>query len=336
MTVYVPLIGMLWRTLDYYGLDPAGIIPEKIYRPGEEPGFDDRISHEFFEALLRQIVTLVGDPAIGLRAAEQIHPSHLGALGYAWMASSSLQTAIKRSERFHRMLNEQLTVHVTEPPGVLQVEYRQPRHTRIQSEQFDARLGSLLQLCRLNFGKDLMPAYVCMERSAPPDPRPWTQFFDTQVRFGERLNCLALRKLDAEKPLTVSSPELAAIHEDIMARYLAKMDRSYISNRVLTAILDLLPSGQIKEDTVATQLRMTRRTLRNKLRSERTSFRSLLTELRKDLVHRYIGDGSYSITEIAFLLGYADTSSFSRAFKTWFEASPTEYRRSLKGLDQAA
>jgi len=327
---------MLWRTLDSYGIDPTGIISESVYRPGAEPSFDDRISHETFEALLRQIVALVGDPAIGLRAAKQLHPSHLGALGYAWMASSSLRTAIMRSERFHRMLNEQLTIHLTEPPGVLQVEYRQPRNTHIQSEQFDARLGSLLQLCRLNFGKDLIPAYVCMQRSDPADSRPWTRFFGTPVRFCESLNCLALRRLDAEKPLTVSSPELVAIHEDIMARYLAKLDRTLIMNRVLTAILDLLPSGQIKEGSVATALRMTRRTLRNKLRSEGTSFRALLTELRKDLVRRYVADDSYSITEIAFLMGYADTSSFSRAFKAWFGASPTEYRRSLKGLDQVA
>jgi AraC-like DNA-binding protein len=333
MTIYVPLIGMLWRTLDSYGLNPDSVIPENIYRPGAEPGFDDRISYEAFEALLRQTVDLVGDPAIGLRAAEQLHPSHLGALGYAWMASSSLRTAIMRSERFHRMLNEQLTVHVTKPRGVLQVEYRQPRNTRIQSEQFDARLGSLLQLCRLNFGKDLVPAYVCMERPEPPDSRPWTRFFGTSVRFDESLNCLALRKLDADKLLTVSNPELLVIHEDIMARYLAKLDRSHITNRVLTAILDLLPSGQTKEDSVATQLRMTRRTLRNKLRSEGTSFRRLLRDLRKDLVHRYVGDDSYSITEIAFLLGYADTSSFSRAFKNWFGASPTEYRRLLKEPD---
>jgi AraC-like DNA-binding protein len=336
MTIYVPLIGMLWRTLESYGVDPSHLIPRQVYRPGAEPGLGDRISIEVFEELLAQAVELVGDPAIGLRVAEHLHPSHLGALGHAWMASSSLRTAIMRSQRFFRMLNEQLTLQVSEPPNVLQVEYRQPGSTRNRAEQFDSRLGGLLLLCRLNYGDDLLPAYVCMRRAEPANPDPWTRFFGKPVQFGKEFNCLALHEADADKPLTVSSPQLVSVHEDILAHYLARMDRSSIKNRVRAQILDLLPSGRVKEDSIAAQLNMSRRTLHNRLRNDGTSFRKLLTELRKDLVHRYVGDDSYSITEIAFLLGYADTSSFSRAFKAWFGESPTEYRRSLKGLDQLA
>jgi AraC-like DNA-binding protein len=39
----------------------------------------------------------------------------------------------------------------------------------------------------------------------------------------------------------------------------------------------------------------------------------------------------FSITEIAFLLGYADTSAFSRAFRSWFGHSPTKAREQALG-----
>ena len=328
MTVYVPLIGMLWRTLESYGLDPACIIPENIYRPGAEPGLGDRVPLEIFEGLLTRAVALAGDPAIGLRAAEQLHPSHLGALGHAWMASPSLRTAIMRSHRFHRMLNDRLAVHISEPPGFLQIEYHKPGAPEIQAEQLDARLGALLHLCRFNFGADLVPAYVCMQRPEPADPAPWTRFFGTPVQFGAALDCLAFHTRDADKPLTVSSPQLVIMTEDIMVRYLAGLDRANIADRARAIVLDLLPSGHITEHSVARALHITRRTLRNRLRNEGTSFRRLLTDLRKELARAYLNDRSYSITEISFLLGYSETSSFSRAFRSWFGVSPSEYRRS--------
>ena len=328
MTVYAPLIGTLWQTLESYGVDPAILIPKKIYRPGAEPGGSgDRISIDAYEELLTQAAALLDDPAVGLHAATFLHPSHLGALGHAWMASSSLRNAILRLQRFHRILNEQLTVHVTEPQGFFQVEYRQPGSKQIRSEQFDARLGTLLQLCRLNFGPHLVPAYVRMVRPEPADPEPWALFFGTPVEFGEALNCLALHQRDVDKPLTVSSTQLVSQNEEVMARYLAKLDMSNIINRVRVSILDLLPSGDLTVDNIAVQLNMSPRTLHNRLQNQGITFRSMLLELRKDLVRRYIDDDSYSITEISFLLGYANTSSFSRAFRSWFGISPSEYRR---------
>ena len=330
MTVYAPLIGILWRTMEANGFDPALIIPEKIYRPGAEPPMGDRIALEVFEGLLTRAIELAGDPTIGLCAANQIHPSHLGALGHAWMASPSLRTAIMRAQRFHRMLHEQLTMHVSEPAGFLQVEYRQPGNLPIRSEQADVRLGSLLHLCRFNFGVDLVPAYVSMRRPEPTNPAPWTRFFGTPVRFGAAIDCLAFHVQDADKPLTVSSPRLVSVTEDIMVRYLAGLDRAKIADRARAVLLDLLPSGHISEQSVAGELHITHRTLRNRLRKEETTFRSLLTDLRKDLARSYLSGPSYSITEISFLLGYANTSSFARAFRSWFGSSPSEYRQSRK------
>jgi AraC-like DNA-binding protein len=95
--------------------------------------------------------------------------------------------------------------------------------------------------------------------------------------------------------------------------------------------MDALPSGRVTEDDVARTLNMSKRTLHRKLNENRETFRSILVQVRKDLARYYVRKPDFSITEIAFLLGYADTSAFSRAFRSWFGHSPTKAREQALG-----
>lgn len=63
-----------------------------------------------------------------------------------------------------------------------------------------------------------------------------------------------------------------------------------------------------------------------------TSFHDLMDGTRKELACSYIHQSALSVTEIAFLLGFNDTSNFARAFKRWTGRSPTEFR---EGADRA-
>ena len=166
-----------------------------------------------------------------------------------------------------------------------------------------------------------------MRRNPPSDPRPWHELFGVEVQFNQSENCLALWNRDADKRLTGSNPMLVALHEDVIKRQIAELDRSDILKRTLAVIMDQLPSGSVSEVSVAKELNLTARTLRRRLHGKGISFRSLLTNVRKELVKRYLDDPAYSVTEISFLLGYTDTSAFSRAFRRWYGTSPTQARR---------
>ena len=58
-----------------------------ILKPGT------RIPHTKAENLWRRVAGLIEDPCFGLHAAKIWHPSHFNALGYAWLASSTLREA---------------------------------------------------------------------------------------------------------------------------------------------------------------------------------------------------------------------------------------------------
>jgi len=93
------------------------------------------------------------------------------------------------------------------------------------------------------------------------------------------------------------------------------------------SIVQYLPEGEVTIDKLASKLNISRRTLQRRLSDRDTNFLSILQEVRSKVALRYLSDSRLSITEIAFLLGYADQGSFSSAFKSWHGVSPRDYRR---------
>ena len=329
MTIFGPSLGTLWRTIESYGIDPRVLIDESDYTPGREGRAHFRLSFEDYDRLRSEAGDLIDDPAIGLVSARHIHPSHLGALGYAWLASSSLLTALRRIQRYGRMFNDMESWRMEEGEDEVKMTLKLSAPIRRPHEVADAYLAGLIALCRLNYGQQLNPDQVTLMRPIPGDPGPWFSFFRCPVDFGSDANRLVLSRTKATKPLSGSDPQLAALHEEVIERYLASLDRGDILNRARVEIIDQLPSGDLTEDSVAEALHMTKRTLHRKLQEHGETFRSLLAGVRKSLVTGYLGDPDLTLTEIAFLLGYSDASSFSRAFRRWFGTSPSAARSEL-------
>ena len=66
--------------------------------------------------------------------------------------------------------------------------------------------------------------------------------------------------------------------------------------------------------------------LQRKLREQGLSFTQLLDQIRQDLALQHLGQQNLNISELAPLLGYSETSAFSRAFRRWFGVSPRQWR----------
>ncbi|HEL8445800.1 TPA: helix-turn-helix transcriptional regulator, partial [Legionella pneumophila] len=79
-------------------------------------------------------------------------------------------------------------------------------------------------------------------------------------------------------------------------------------------------------DEIASRLCMTSRTLRRHLQRLDVTYQELLDEVREQKAKTFLLNNNISMTEISFLLGFQDTSNFSKAFKRWTGVTPTEYR----------
>ena len=99
-----------------------------------------------------------------------------------------------------------------------------------------------------------------------------------------------------------------------------------VSQRVKSALLEMLPSGESSMEEVAATLAMSKRTLQRKLSAEDVNFQMVLSNTRKELAHHYLVNSTMSQAEISYLLGFQDTNSFIRAYSAWTGSSPGQYR----------
>ncbi|MBN1470857.1 MAG: helix-turn-helix domain-containing protein, partial [Syntrophaceae bacterium] len=79
-------------------------------------------------------------------------------------------------------------------------------------------------------------------------------------------------------------------------------------------------------DQLAQRINMPERTIRRKLTMDGTSYKDILSEIRKQKAMDLIAAGDLSMEKIAEKLGYSDTVSFYHAFKTWTGTTPANYR----------
>ena len=104
-------------------------------------------------------------------------------------------------------------------------------------------------------------------------------------------------------------------------------DDSYAA-RVRSALMELLPSGECTIEDVAQKLGYSKRSLQRKLQEENTNFQKQLNHTRELLAKYYVASTAMRAEDIAYLLGYQDTSSFLRAFSVWTGDTVSGYRQS--------
>ncbi|MBT8047346.1 MAG: AraC family transcriptional regulator [Xanthomonadales bacterium] len=329
MSVFAPALGAIWKQLEDYGIDPApvfkaeGVDPEILYDAGA------RVPVDRYQRLDVRAAELSRDPFFGLKGSRYFRPAHLGALGFAWLASSSLRTAFQRLSRYSRIIQEKLIIEIDENGEMffVKVDARLPDlGAKIREE---GQLAALVKFCRVIAGDGFKPAKICFRQKEPADTSYHYELFRCPIEFGATDTLFVVSQQDVDKRLTGSNDELAKLNEHIVVRYLAHNAKEDVVNRVKAAIIDGLANGTVTEAMIADQLHTTPRNMHRKLQKEQTSFKQLLTDVRKDLAKQYIQDRSKTLTEISFMLGFSEVSSFSRAFKNWTGKPPSEARQDV-------
>jgi AraC-like DNA-binding protein len=169
---------------------------------------------------------------------------------------------------------------------------------------------------------------VTFSHRRPSDVSEHERVFGCPVRFEAERNRLFVDRASWETPSRAPADSgmlgVLAEHADLL---LARLPRGPdLIERTRRAIAQRLRGGEPSLESVARELAMSERSLQRHLRELGYTFNGLADEVREATARLYLDQPDMALAEIAYLLGFADQSTFNRAFKRWTGLTPKQAR----------
>jgi AraC-like DNA-binding protein len=290
---------------------------------------DSRVPLSTEVALWQVIATSITDPGFGIRAGGSINLRDTGLLGYLVASSATLGAALHRLARYSRVLSEavEFRLEALERPFAAIAEVHAALGAALPFA-VDFRLASALSACRQITGVDLVPLEVAVTYPRPASTLEHRRFFRCAIRFGQPVSRIVLLERDLSLPIPRGDETLAGY----LSEYAEQVLRSLVGGtsmreRVRAAIWSGLADNRSQLSHVAAALRMPPRTLQRRLAAEGTTLHDEVDDIRKAMATAVLLTRSVPVEDVAYLLGYAEPSTFFRAFKRWTGTTPDQFRR---------
>lgn len=328
---------VIWRWLELHNLDAEQLFGRHGLTKQDLQSHSQRVPSDKWEAIATSAMEQLDDVCAGLSAGRCWHPSDLGTLGYAWLASSTLRTAFQRMARYMKVVGERGSLDIRDTGMQFRVSLLQRRSdARLCETIADFAMSLMFDMARENFGSSLNAVKLTLRRKKPDCAKHYIDFYGcSDVQFSAAEDSFSLSLADADMALPTANKQLAGVHDQILMQQLASLDKGDIVARCQSIILENLTNGSVSTDRIARELHMSPRTLTRRLESQGTQLQKLVDETRRCLAQRYFSDPENSLSEVAFLLGFAQQSSLTRASNRWFGMSPKMYRHSRLGQSDA-
>jgi AraC-like DNA-binding protein len=273
-----------------------------------------------------------GDDCLGLHRGESWDLGGLGVLSYAVLNAPSVGTGLRNLDRYGRSHLQggriALALASRQARLVYELDTADPELAR-QHVESAAVVG--LRIVRRLAGPDWRPSLVVFGHRRPRDTSEHARIFGCPVKFaGEEHLVLAFDAAWLERPVTGADRRLLPIVEEHLDKLLASDVKAALVQDVRGVLAEVLCDGNPTIRMVAKRLAMSVRTLQRRLDDHGVVFRDLVQEVRRELAERYLAEKSANLTEVAFLLGYSELSTFDRAFRRWTGSTPVAARRMLR------
>jgi AraC-like DNA-binding protein len=283
-----------------------------------------------FKAFQNAASRAAGDPFLGLHAVALLPRGTFGIIELLVRHSATAREGFQRMARFSSYFSELtiVTFEETSEHGYLQ-------HQVAGVDECLGRQGNEFFIGMLVFhgtrfaGCPLIPTRIWFAHQAPDDLGELQRFFGTtEFHFGAGFNRVEFPRAWLDLPLRESAPPLVAALEKQAEHALAlgSAPTNIVERAHAIASQQLFAGTWPSLESVASVLAVSPRTLQRRFADAGTTFFALMDGVREHFARMQIAAGDRSVKEVAALLGYADVSQFTRAFRRWTGLAPTQYR----------
>lgn len=240
------------------------------------------------------------------------------------------------AERFEAALNQIIqNINLSTSGVTWQIEKEQDNCFLMQSllserSSTQAHLFSMAQ--SFYFFKSItqsqwQPKRVYFTVPKPANLNPWTQIFGNNLHFNMDFTGYIFNK----EQLSLKTTRHDKVMLDMVTDYLTLTGKTPQADRIhqmKTAIRSLILLRQnCKLKDIAASQNQSTRAIQYYLKKHNTSYQKILDETRYDIAKELLAESEQRISAIANLIGFAESSVFTRGFKKQTGTTPMEYRR---------
>ena len=291
-----------------------------------------KIDEPTYNRFVERVVEATGDKLFGAHAGEEASLAAAGLIVQIIQSSRTVKEALEHCCEYSNLgcsaLPAELKKHnadflLTFTPDNLWLEHS-PESVRQTVYGYVVYMARQFESLTRHRQK---PREVWFASSRPQNYQELERILKCPVRFGMLENGLLLSADHVEQPVVSGDYDLLRTLVTHANERLAVMEQSSsFYDVVKRSMVNLVRPEFPTIEQVAGHLNMSQRTFQRRLRAEGHSFRELIDELRKEFALSYLRKSELSVGEIAYLLGYSDSSAFIRSCRRWTGKTPLELR----------
>ena len=310
--------------------------PDLLRSVGLSP--DDKVDPKAMVAasayynLLERIAAQIDVTDLPLRTGASMRCDDYGALGLAFKAAPTLRGSYARIERYARLWTNVVAYQLepVEKDTWFHLHRAGPRGLGMRLSN-EATLASAIAIAReVSSGGSVPLREVHLTHPAPRDTSRHAHYFGCPVIFGSDRDAILFSNATLDLPNTLGDKGITQFLLGHLDQELASVSVvTDLKDRIRDLVARSLSEGMPKMEDIARRLGISVRSLHRRLSADGLSFQTLTEATRKELAEGLLQDPRYSLAEIAFLTGFAEQSSFNRAFKRWVGETPANYRREV-------
>ncbi|MBV6823407.1 AraC family transcriptional regulator [Pseudomonas sp. PD9R] len=291
---------------------------------------EHRIPIDAAVRLLENSANASGCQYFGLSMAESRQLSDFGVVSLLLTHQRTLRDALQVLVHYRHLMNDSLAILVEEAGKMVIIREEVITDSPMPCRQGnELAIGVMFRLCAALLGSHWHPYSVNFTHQAPDNLHLHRRLFGCNLEFGSEFNGIVCPNANLDMTNPHADPGMARYAQ----RYLDSLQRNEgpsTLHEVRKAIYVLLPMGRATIEQIAQTQGMNVRTLQRRLKEDACTFNDLINDVRRDLVLRYLENPTYSLSQVADMLGYSMASSFTRWFISQFGMPPATWRSTQK------
>lgn len=311
------------------GFDRDALMAGLGFAPDDAPGVSRMVPDTAYYALLETIARRMEDAtAFPVAVGRSMLCDEYGAFGLAWKTAPTLRGSFERAERYWRLLSSVSEYELRpDPRGAFFLLHREgPRRLGMRLSN-EATLASVTAIIRQISPAPFAPIEVHCKHEAPASTSAQQAYFGSEVIHGSAVDGLLVPSEALERANRLGDPAISRFLEPHLAREMEQVaPETSFEQVLLRRISDRLSEGPPRAAEMARAMGMSERTLHRRLSETGQSFQAVLERARRRLAEGLLVQSDHSIAEIAFLTGFSEQSSFTRAFRRWSDQTPAAFR----------